>query len=110
MIAPRLSSPLRKRLLQVLSRMLELGFVSEEQHARAVREQDRAYYHGAIAEISAPYVAEMVRVQSLRLLGSEAYTGGYEVYTTIDSRLQSAANLSVAKGLEDFLKAEASKA
>jgi penicillin-binding protein 1A len=86
----------------VLSRMLELGFVSEEQHARAVREQDRAYYHGAIAEISAPYVAEMVRVQSLRLLGSEAYTGGYEVYTTIDSRLQTAANLSVAKGLEEY--------
>ena len=86
----------------VLSRMLELGFITAEAYDRAVREEDRAYYHGAIAEIPAPYVAEMVRVRSLRLLGSEAYTGGYEVYTTIDSRLQTAANLAVAKGLEEY--------
>jgi penicillin-binding protein 1A len=86
----------------VLSRMLDLGYINQQEHDRAVREEDRAFYHGAIAEISAPYVAEMVRVQALKLLGSKAYTGGYRVYTTIDSRLQSAANLAVANGLEEY--------
>ena len=86
----------------VLGRMLELGYITRDEHDRAVREIDRAFYHGAIAEISAPYVAEMVRVQALRLLGKKAYTGGYEVVTTIDSRLQTAANLAVSNGLEEY--------
>jgi penicillin-binding protein 1A len=86
----------------VLSRMLDLGYIDESQHEAAIKEQDRAFYHGAIAEISASYVAEMVRVKALRLLGSKAYTGGYKVFTTIDSRLQTAANLAVDKGLEEY--------
>jgi penicillin-binding protein 1A len=82
--------------------MLDLGYIDESQHEAASKEQDHAFYHGAIAEISAPYVAEMVRVKALRLLGSKAYTGGYKVFTTIDSRLQIAANLAVDKGLEEY--------
>jgi penicillin-binding protein 1A len=86
----------------VLSRMLELGYIDQGSHQQAIAEPDRAYYHGAIAEISAPYVAEMVRAQALELLGSAAYEGGYEVTTTIDSRLQIAANLAVSNGLEEY--------
>jgi len=99
-----INSPARalERRNYVLNRMLDLGYINESQHETASKEQDRAFYHGAIAEISAPYVAEMVRVKALRLLGSKAYTGGYKVFTTIDSRLQSAANLAVDKGLEEY--------
>jgi len=86
----------------VLNRMLELDYIDEAEYESALRETDRAFYHGAIAEISAPYVAEMVRVAALRMLGSEAYTGGYEVVTTINSKLQTAANLAVDKGLEEY--------
>jgi penicillin-binding protein 1A len=86
----------------VLKRMLELDYISEERFVRASNAPDRAYYHGAIAEISAPYVAEMVRVKALRLLGAAAYTGGYVVETTINSRLQTAANLAVSNGLEEY--------
>lgn len=86
----------------VLNRMLELGYIDQSAFDAAIREPDRAFYHGAIAEISAPYVAEMVRVRSLRLLGSKAYTGGYIVTTTIDSRLQTAANLAISNGLEEY--------
>jgi penicillin-binding protein 1A len=82
--------------------MLELDYISEERFVRASNAPDRAYYHGAIAEISAPYVAEMVRVKALRLLGAAAYTGGYVVETTINSRLQTAANLAVSNGLEEY--------
>jgi penicillin-binding protein 1A len=86
----------------VLNRMLELGHIDEAQFNTAVKEPDRAFYHGAIAEISAPYVAEMVRVKALKLLGSRAYTGGYVVRTTISSRHQTAANLAVSNGLEEY--------
>lgn len=99
-----INSPERalERRNYVLSRMLELGYIGQAEHDQAVREIDRATYHGAIAEISAPYVAEMVRVKALSLLGSKAYTGGYEVVTTINSRLQTAANLAIANGLEEY--------
>jgi penicillin-binding protein 1A len=99
-----ISSPERalERRNYVLGRMLDLGYIDQAKHDRAVREIDRATYHGAIAEISAPYVAEMVRLEALRMLGSEAYTGGYVVVTTIDSRLQTAANLAVSNGLEEY--------
>jgi penicillin-binding protein 1A len=88
----------------VLNRMMELGYIDKPQYAAAIAEQDRAFYHGATAEVSAPYLAEMVRARALELLGAEAYTGGYEVMTTIDSRLQTAANQAVANGLEDYDK------
>jgi penicillin-binding protein 1A len=99
-----INSPERalERRNYVLNRMRALEYITEAQYEAAEKEPDRAFYHGAIAEISAPYVAEMVRVEALRLLGSEAYTGGYEVVTTINSRLQTAANLAVDKGLEEY--------
>jgi len=99
-----INSPERalERRNYVLNRMLDLGYIDESQHEAASKERDRAFYHGAIAEISAPYVAEMVRVKALQLLGSKAYTGGYKVFTTIDSRLQTAANLAVDRGLEEY--------
>jgi penicillin-binding protein 1A len=86
----------------VLNRMHDLGYIDSTALKAAQAEPDRAYYHGAIAEISAPYVAEMVRVKSLALLGLRAYTGGYVVTTTINSRLQTAANLAVSNGLEEY--------
>jgi penicillin-binding protein 1A len=86
----------------VLGRMRELGFIDRAEYDAAVAERDLAFYHGATAEVSAPYLAEMVRVRALELLGEEAYTGGYEVFTTIDSQLQAAANQAVASGLADY--------
>jgi penicillin-binding protein 1A len=99
-----ITSPERalERRNYVLSRMLELGYINEPQYSSALSEPDRAFYHGAIAEISAPYIAEMVRVKALEILGAEAYTGGFVVTTTIDSRLQTAANLAISNGLEEY--------
>jgi penicillin-binding protein 1A len=86
----------------VLNRMLELGYIDEQAFLQASREEDRAIYHGAIAEIPAPYLAEMVRVAAIRQLGSDAYSGGYKVYTTINSTMQNGANEAVARGLEEY--------
>ena len=38
----------------------------------------------------------------LARFGQSAYTGGYQVYTTIDSRLQTTANQAVISGLEEY--------
>ena len=86
----------------VLERMHELGYIDAGELEAALAEQDLAYYHGAAAEVSAPYLAEMARVRALELLGEAAYIGGYEIVTTIDSRLQAAANEAVANGLAEY--------
>ncbi|HSM68215.1 MAG TPA: penicillin-binding protein 1A [Xanthomonadales bacterium] len=86
----------------VLGRMLELDYISEAQYQEALAERDTAYYHGATTEVSAPYLAEMVRREAIDLLGEEAYTGGYSVHTTIHSELQLAANKAVMAGLEEY--------
>jgi penicillin-binding protein 1A len=106
--APSRINPIRQpeRALErrnyVLNRMLDLGYIDQQAYDEAIAERDRAIYHGAVAEVSAPYLAEMVRTDALRQLGSEAYTGGYKVYTTLNSNLQTAANEAVSRGLEEY--------
>ena len=88
----------------VLGRMLELGFIKDAEYQRAKDEKNTAFRHGATTEVSAPYLAEMVRKDMLARFGQSAYTGGYQVYTTIDSRLQTTANKAVINGLEEYDK------
>lgn len=86
----------------VLGRMLELEYIDDKEYQQAINESNTAIYHGATTEVSAPYLAEMVRKDMLARFGQAAYTGGYEVYTTINSNFQMAANESVADGLEEY--------
>ncbi len=99
-----ISNPERalERRNYVLGRMLDLKHISREQYQAAVSEPDLAFYHGATAEVSAPYLAEMVRARTLELLGPDAYTGGFQVITTIDSKLQMAAQEAVETGLLEY--------
>jgi len=86
----------------VLGRMLQLEYIDNDEYQQAKNESNTAFYHGATTEISAPYLAEMVRKDMLARFGQSAYTGGYEVYTTINSGLQSTANQAVIDGLEEY--------
>jgi len=86
----------------VLGRMLELNFINESEYEEAKNERNTAFYHGATTEVSAPYLAEMVRKEMLERFGESAYTGGYEVFTTIDSNFQTSANQAVIDGLEEY--------
>ncbi len=99
-----ITSPTRAMLRRdyVLGRMLELDYISEAEYQQAKSERNTAFYHGATTKVSAPYLAEMVRKDMLRRFGQAAYTGGYEVYTTITSRLQVAANQALTSGLEAY--------
>ena len=72
----------------ILSRMLLLDNITEEQYQIALAEPDQASYHGSISELSAAYIAEMVRQQVVDKFGLKAYTEGYSAITTIDSTMQ----------------------
>lgn len=86
----------------VLGRMLELEFITQKQYDQAIAEVDEAYVHEPVVEVNAPWVAEMVRVEMIEQFGDEAYTDGYDVYTTIDSEKQLAAELAVQNGLHAY--------
>lgn len=83
----------------ILSRMKELGYISNAQYEQASIQPVTARYHRIKIDVQAPYVAEMVRQEMVERFGDDAYTEGFKVYTTIDSQLQEAANTSVTDGL-----------
>ena len=86
----------------VLRRMLELSYISRDEYDAAMDEHPRASLHGANIETEAPYLAEMVRSDMLDRYGREAYTEGYLVTTTLDSRLQTAGNRAVRQALLEY--------
>ncbi len=86
----------------VLGRLRDLGQISEAEHASAVAERDVARLRGAEIEVDAGYAAEMARAEVVGRLGEEAYTGGYSVFTTLDGRLQAAADEALRQALFAF--------
>lgn len=89
----------KKRRDHVLERLLEEKYITEEQYQEAIHQPITAKYHQTDIDVSAPYVAEMIRQSLYDHFGPEAYTKGYKVYTTIDSKLQNAANQIVENHL-----------
>lgn len=83
----------------VLARMRTLEMITAEEFDIAARAPITARYHGATSEVLAPYIAEMVRRDMVERYGDDAYTVGYNVYTTIDSSRQVAANKALQAGL-----------
>jgi penicillin-binding protein 1A len=96
-----IANPARARIRRdyVLQRMFEEGFIDRATLEAAVAEPDTARPHEPAIEVEAPWLAEMVRVAAIERLGADALTGGYSVYTTIDSRQQEAANRALRAGL-----------
>lgn len=87
----------------ILDRMLLLGHIDEQQHAAARAEPNTAQLHGPVVELSAPWVAEQARLALVDRIGSDqAHSGGYRIYTTVNSRLQRAADQAVRDGLEAY--------
>ncbi|HCE51445.1 MAG TPA: penicillin-sensitive transpeptidase, partial [Shewanella baltica] len=73
----------------VLMRMNEVGYISQAEYQAALQEPLVAKYHGAEIDLYAPYISEMARDYMVQKYGEEeAYTNGYNVYTTISSDIQ----------------------
>ncbi|TCN75960.1 penicillin-binding protein 1A [Vibrio crassostreae] len=83
----------------VLRRMLDEQYITQAEFDDARSEELISKYHGAEIELSAPYVAEVARAWMVERYGEEAYTSGMKVYTTVDSKLQKAANQAAIKNL-----------
>lgn len=86
----------------ILQRMHGLSFINDQEYEEARNEPITASYHTADIEVEAGYVAEMVRAELFKQYGEDLYTEGFRVYTTIDSKLQSAANQSLQTGLLEY--------
>ncbi len=85
-----------------LLRMHELGFIDQTQYQTAQAEPDRASPHEPPVELEASYVAEMVRQWMVDRYGADAFTGGYRAHTTLDSRIQEAANSGIRAALSAY--------
>lgn len=84
----------------VLLRMLDEKYITQDEYDQAREEPIMSQYHGAEIELSAPYVAELARAWMVARYGEdEAYTSGMKIYTTVDSKLQAAANDSAINNL-----------
>ncbi|MDD7545053.1 penicillin-binding protein 1A [Actinobacillus porcinus] len=87
----------------VLGRMLEMNHITKAEYDAAIKEPIVASYHGAQLEFRADYVTEMVRQEMVKRFGEEvAYNSGYQVYTTVLSKDQAAAQKAVVDNLINY--------
>ena len=106
--APSAYNPVRSpekatsRRSYVLRRMRELDYLTEAEYGAAMEYPMESRLYGPAVELTAPYLAEMVRREMLERYGPEIYSGGYRVTTTLDSSLQTAAVYAVRNGLLEY--------
>lgn len=86
----------------ILSRMRDLGYITDDAYGLAITAPITASYHGIDPEVDADYVAEMARAEMVRRFGDNAYSDGYTVILTVDSEKQKAATRALRDGLEAY--------
>ena len=86
----------------VLGRMHKLGYIDDSAYEEARKTPIVARTHAPPSAVEAPYVAEMARLDLRSRFGPAAEAAGYRVYTTIDGRLQTAANRALRLGLIEY--------
>ena len=90
------------RRTYVLRRMRELDFITAADHEAASEVLIESKRFGPERELEASYVAEMVRAELIRRFGLSAYVAGLKVTTTIDARLQRAADKALRQTLIEY--------
>ena len=92
------------RANRVVKRMHILGWIDESTYESALEELPKVY-NTTLTQNKAPFIVDEVLRRSREKLGiDDIKTGGYEIYTTIDIRLQAAARESIKKAYELSLK------
>jgi len=106
--SPSLDNPVasvtraRDRRAYVLRRMQETGKIDAAEREAAAAEPIVARIHAPVVELEAPYVAEMARLEMIERFGERALTEGFRVTTTVDSRLQNAANAAAWRTILEY--------
>ena len=99
-------NPSRAKIRQeyVLSRMLSLDFITQEEHDQAKKQtlKYKPAMGAGLYNVEAEYAAEMARLEAIRLFGSEAYTAGLTVFTTIRDNEQNAAYTALRQGVTNY--------
>jgi len=85
-----------------LQNMLREGMITKAEFEIAKTTSITADRRNRNIEVNAPYVAEMVRKTIYDQFGEETYSRGFEVTTSINSKLQLAANKALINGLETY--------
>jgi penicillin-binding protein 1A len=91
-----------ERQQYILKRMLELGFVTQDQYAQAAREALTVKNGGERSGTHAEYAAELVRQYMYAQYKEDTYTGGFIVHTTITKADQDAAYASLRRGVMEY--------
>ncbi len=86
----------------VLGRMLDEKYISQEEYQQAKSETLVSRYHGAEIQLHAPYVAELARAWAVEHYGDDVYDSGLSIYTTVDSKMQAAANKAAVNNLINY--------
>ncbi len=86
----------------VLGRMLDEKYITQEEYQQARAETLVSRYHGAEIQLHAPYVAELARAWAVEHYGDDVYDSGLSIYTTVDSKMQAAANKAAVNNLISY--------
>jgi penicillin-binding protein 1A len=91
-----------ERRAYVLRRMRELGYLDQKAWQAAMDEPVPRGQHGPRVEVDAPYVGEMARLTLYEKYGERIYSDGFQVITTVDSRLQRAADVALRSAILEY--------
>src|SRR5690349_19715748 len=99
-----LANPKRAKLRQqyVLRRMRELGMITDAQFAEADKQPITVKSDVGKFAAGAEHFAEMVRQAMYERYRDDAYTRGFQVYTTLSTRQQEAAYAAVRRGVQEY--------
>jgi penicillin-binding protein 1A len=92
----------KTRQLHIIDRMLENGFITEQQATAAKAEELKVKSSADSTKVHAEYVAETARQLIYAQYGEETYTRGLNVYTTLRAADQDAAYKALRAGIMNF--------
>ncbi len=108
--APSLYSPFKnpqkakERRTTVLTAMLGQKFITKDQYSKALEEPLPP--SPSYRKYEAPYFVELLRQHLEQKYGTDIYTSGYKVYSTIDLNMQHIAEKALSDGVKNIEKRE----
>jgi penicillin-binding protein 1A len=99
-----LANPERAKVRRdwILGRMEELDYITTDEYREALSQPLTARYNATQSEVSADYAAEMARAEMVARHGDAAYSDGFRVTLTVNSKDQAAATEALQRGLEAY--------
>ncbi|MBL0709249.1 MAG: PBP1A family penicillin-binding protein [Sulfurimonas sp.] len=91
------------RANRVVTRMYKLGWIEERAYQEALTEAPKVF-DDTLTQNKAPFIVDEVYRRTRKLGIDDIRTGGYEIYTTIDLRLQDAGRTALKNAYDLSLK------